>query len=1252
MSTQDIASRETCQCNRCDCEACNFGVARAAKRLSNGILASKPNDHFGFKRAMQLSGSAHPALIAHTSQSNDSGVNALLDIAAVMLDITAFYDERVLNEGFLNTARQRLSVKELARSIGYELSPGVSASTHLALEVGTAPGLDEWITVPSGVQVQSLPMADEQPQTFETVETVTGHTAWNDLAVRLHRPQQWTAGKSEILVEGKQLGLAIGGILVLVFPNTSTPVPVEIQGIEEDFDRQITSVKLGSSLEADYASQPIIYAFKDKATAFGASAPDWRSLPAAAKREYLGLPEDAQIPAADRYEWPDFTIHLPGTTPARFGAATAVLDNPPPLEFTPETVVKQVKMAMADFSGVSEQALSARMSNAAFGTYRTGIASVDAVGKSIRMGVDSVKRAFANFQGTVNSSTVADKATDVVQSVVSALGSVVLLTPTALDATTFETALGELVDELGKVNPMSAINSALGDIVDALQGEVVGDAADALMRAGRSIVESANEYQTLTDSATRLALVQQAEHVVGAALDMALQATPPEGFSRRAFVTFVAATMSNVLVLPNKFSPAGDAFVNMLSGNIEDSDPMALLEPSVYENFNPNAFRAASPDSVTYDDLALTSIAVASYPQVVVPYAALASMTQLATYGAQSAIDFASNSGMQPTLLQYFGIEPDAEEAAQWSPIEQAGVDTREVILNALQPQTLTQLEMTELTQFLFPSSIRTDTVSLDSEYRSIVAGPDAKVFLDAPRDHKLLLDVDGAETVSRSDFALSGKSTVITTDAATIEPLRHKVRTLTVHGGSFRLAVAAEADPSSISGDTFEIPAWTEFPVGSGAVIKVPKPKAGQAVIVTGLTAAGDPQPHAQYAKIESATYLSAFGSWPEPHWRIVLDRQLDAALDRQSVHLHGNIALANHGQSFAEIVNPERVAGGYVSLALAGNPVTHVSSPTDPSGAKSSLQLMVDGETWTRTNDFLSHTGEEKIYTERVQDDGTTQLGFIAGSHLPQLKNMQASYRIGLGAGGNLAAQRLQNLLSRPLGLVGAQQPLVASGGEDPESLENARQNAPLTVKTLDRLVVLDDYADFAKAFAGISKAQAAWAWFGQAQGVLLTVAGANGDVVAADSELALNLRGAIDNYRDAAVPVEIVSYQRVPFGITLRLYFDQQRDPETIRIQAHEQLAAAHAFEPARLAQAVLASRIFDILHGIEGVLGVDLDALHRSGSAAVHASRLPARAGRVRHHDVASGAELLTLDEQHFSISMVPMAPTASIAGESS
>ena len=51
----------------------------------------------------------------------------VLDAWAVVGDVLTFYQERIANEGFLRTATERLSVLTLARAIGYELKPGVSA---------------------------------------------------------------------------------------------------------------------------------------------------------------------------------------------------------------------------------------------------------------------------------------------------------------------------------------------------------------------------------------------------------------------------------------------------------------------------------------------------------------------------------------------------------------------------------------------------------------------------------------------------------------------------------------------------------------------------------------------------------------------------------------------------------------------------------------------------------------------------------------------------------------------------------------------------------------------------------------------------------------------------------------------------------------------------------------------------------------------------------------------------------------------
>ena len=82
---------------------------------------------------------------------------------------------------------------------------------------------------------------------------------------------------------------------------------------------------------------------------------------------------------------------------------------------------------------------------------------------------------------------------------------------------------------------------------------------------------------------------------------------------------------------------------------------------------------------------------------------------------------------------------------------------------------------------------------------------------------------------------------------------------------------------------------------------------------------------------------------------------------------------------------------------------------------------------------------------------------------------------YRNGIGQPGNVRAEQISLLLSTPLGVKGVINPLRASGGADRESLEQARKNAPLAVMALDRLVSVQDYADFVRTYAGIGKAAA---------------------------------------------------------------------------------------------------------------------------------------------------------------------------------
>ena len=166
----------------------------------------------------------------------------------------------------------------------------------------------------------------------------------------------------------------------------------------------------------------------------------------------------------------------------------------------------------------------------------------------------------------------------------------------------------------------------------------------------------------------------------------------------------------------------------------------------------------------------------------------------------------------------------------------------------------------------------------------------------------------------------------------------------------------------------------------------------------------------------------------------------------------------------------------------------------------------MRVNDLLWREVPTFFGHGSEERIYVTRLDDDGKTTVMFgdgQTGARLPTgQENVKAKYRKGIGLPGLVKAHQLTQLMTRPLGVKGVTNPLAPSGAADPEKLDDARRNAPLTVLTLGRIVSLQDYEDFARAFSGIDKALATWVWSGEKRSVFVTVSGANGAEVKADS------------------------------------------------------------------------------------------------------------------------------------------------------
>jgi predicted phage baseplate assembly protein len=212
------------------------------------------------------------------------------------------------------------------------------------------------------------------------------------------------------------------------------------------------------------------------------------------------------------------------------------------------------------------------------------------------------------------------------------------------------------------------------------------------------------------------------------------------------------------------------------------------------------------------------------------------------------------------------------------------------------------------------------------------------------------------------------------------------------------------------------------------------------------------------------------------------------------------------------------------------------------------------------------------------------------ITAARLPRGRNnVAATYRQGLGRAGTVRAGSLTTLLDRPAGLKAVINPSKARCGVDPESLEEARANAPNTVRTFGRIVSLRDFEDAAREFPGVSKAQATWTWDGEEQSVVLTVASADAsdDCVGTKGDL----REYLDRRRDINKRLMIQSVKKIPIEIKACIWKEKDRLPEDVEKAAKR--ALEDYFKGLNLGESIHISEIYNAIQSADGVMAVDVD-----------------------------------------------------------
>jgi len=356
----------------------------------------------------------------------------------------------------------------------------------------------------------------------------------------------------------------------------------------------------------------------------------------------------------------------------------------------------------------------------------------------------------------------------------------------------------------------------------------------------------------------------------------------------------------------------------------------------------------------------------------------------------------------------------------------------------------------------------------------------------------------------------------------------------------------------------------------------------------------------------------------------------------DRGTVAVNANVVEATDGETMYEILGNGDATNPALQFTLKQSPLTYVSSPAGL-GASSTLQVWVNNLQWHEVDNFLDSGPSDRVFITRADATQSVTVQFgdgQQGARTPTGQmNIRAVYRKGIGSGGNVQSGQLSQALDRPQGLKGVTNPDPGAGGADPDTADDARASAPLHVLTLGRVVSLEDYQNYALAFAGIAKALATWTWNGRARCVFLTVAGANGGVFQSDDLTLLNLKKALHDLGNPHVPVTIASYQPVFFEVGANVRIDTDNyDPTQVLGQVWQSLSTNLTFAQRQMGQGVAQSEVVTLIQTTPGVIAAELSAFNRQGQPPPAHLKAVLRAASPTpgQEGTPQGAEMLLLD----------------------
>ncbi len=295
----------------------------------------------------------------------------------------------------------------------------------------------------------------------------------------------------------------------------------------------------------------------------------------------------------------------------------------------------------------------------------------------------------------------------------------------------------------------------------------------------------------------------------------------------------------------------------------------------------------------------------------------------------------------------------------------------------------------------------------------------------------------------------------------------------------------------------------------------------------------------------------------------------------------------IVTHATQIRDEVVGQSLGDANQSFRLTQRPVLLSRNPEAEGYLK--LEVGVGGtwQVWSRKGTLLNSFSNDTHYLAQVNDADEVEVLFGDGQYgqIPRAGSIiRATYLIGGGAAGNVGRSTITQIKSGVVpSSIKVTNPQAASGGEERETIENARRQAPGVFRSRQRAVTEADYVALAENFPGVVRATAVAPSWNYVDIYVVT---------AGNFRLTDDLRARLMQYFDDKRMLTALVAIRQPVFVAIHITVAELGvEPtfylEDVRRRVEGAIAALFDIERLEFGQSFYLSKVYEAIENVPGV-----------------------------------------------------------------